>query len=151
VGSDTSDFPHEPSADASNLSIYCIDHDTDVLLITQLALQLDGRIVAASASNGRDALVQLLAPTFRPDCILLDRAMPDVDGRLLLGEIRSIPHHRETPVIFLTGHVMPGELNDYAALGASGTIMKPFDPLSLASQIRGILAVIATATCVNGK
>jgi two-component system OmpR family response regulator len=122
------------------LSVFCIDDDKELLFIAELALGLDDRISTASAPTADEALRRLLAPSYRPDCILLDRAMPDVDGRLLLGEIRNIPHHQTTPVIFLTAHVMQADVKDYGALGACGVITKPFDPFQLAQQVRRALA-----------
>jgi two-component system OmpR family response regulator len=133
-----SDNAESPTT-APSLSVFCIDDDEELLLIASLALGLDDRISTVSASTADDALRQLIAPGYQPDCILLDRLMPDVDGRLLLGEIRNIPHLRTTPVIFLTAHVMGEDMKDYVALGACGMIMKPFDPLLLAQQVRQTL------------
>jgi two-component system OmpR family response regulator len=134
------ELPIEHATSAPSLSVFCIDNDEELLLIAGLALGLDGRISTASASTADDALRQLIAPSYRPDCILLDRSMPDVDGRLLFGEIRNIPHLQTTPVIFLTAHVMAEDVKDYVALGACGIITKPFDPLRLAQQVRRTLA-----------
>jgi two-component system OmpR family response regulator len=137
--SDNVKLPIELATPAPSLSVFCIDDDEELLLIAGLALGLDDRISTESASTADDALRQLIAPSYRPDCILLDRSMPDVDGRLLLGEIRNIPHLQTTPVIFLTAHVMGEDMKDYVALGVCRMIMKPFDPLLLAQQVRRTL------------
>ena len=152
--SDSGRSPRSCSVPKTDLAVFCIDDDKDVLLIVQIALQLDKRITATCVSNAHDALLKLIEPTYKPDCILLDRAMPDVDGRLLMGEIRGIPHHRMTPVIFLTAHVTERDRNDYSTLGACSMIRKPFDPISLAREVRQMVGVmvpsIALSTPNNG-
>jgi two-component system OmpR family response regulator len=133
--------PYESTnwASVEMLSILCVDHDADIRMIVRIALELDGDVHTHLVSNAVEALRVLVSTDYQPHCILLDAAMPDADGRLLLGEIREMPHHRETPVIFLTADDGEEHRWDYRELGALGMIAKPFDPLALASQVRSLL------------
>ena len=68
--------------------------------------------------------------------ILLDVMMPGLDGPETLRRIRTLPGMSEVPAVFMTARAQPGEISEYEALGAIGVIPKPFDPLTLADQVR---------------
>lgn len=120
------------------LNILCIDDNPIILEIESLALELDPQIAVYTATTGTDAL-RLLISDCRIDCIILDIVMPKECGQLLLGEIRTIDKHRETPVIFLTAMASKELLEECLGLGAIHVLRKPFDPFALASQVRMIL------------
>jgi len=122
------------------LNILCVDDNDDILAIARLALGLDPQIAVRSATNGPDALRTLLSPDWPVHAILLDIRMPGEDGRTLFGEIRNIPIHSDTPVIFMSGYVTAEERAECMALGAAAVIPKPFDPVILPKQLRQILA-----------
>jgi CheY-like chemotaxis protein len=67
---------------------------------------------------------------------LLDVMMPGMDGPTTLIELRKQPSLISTPVIFMTAKVQPSEIADYVKRGAIGVIAKPFDPMTLATQIK---------------
>src|SRR5215475_8068783 len=71
-----------------------------------------------------------------PDLILLDVMMPRMDGPATLAAIRTIEAARDIPVIFMTARVQGSEVEQYLKLGAIGVVPKPFDPVTLASEIR---------------
>jgi len=111
-----------------------IDDDIDILSIAEIALGKIGNLHTALIHGPNLALEQLVRVT--PDLILLDVMMPVVDGPTLLQEIVRHPLLAKTPVIFMTARVQPKEIAHYLALGAIGVIPKPFDPISLAGDIR---------------
>lgn len=76
---------------------------------------------------------------FKPDLILLDVMMPGMDGPTTFKKIRENPALAHTPVIFMTAKGQPGEVESYCKLGAAGVISKPFDPMTLPSEIREIV------------
>jgi CheY-like chemotaxis protein len=123
---------------AETFAILCIDDDEDTLFITQLSLELDHAMLATTVRSPEEALVLLDTDTVI-DCILLDEHMPTMSGTELLPRIRALAGHERTPVIFLTASVRARDLESYRAHGARGTIAKPFDPLTLASQVRRLL------------
>lgn len=111
-----------------------IDDDIDILCIAKVALGTVGNLQTALIHGPQMALEQLVRAA--PDLILLDVMMPEIDGPTLLLDILRHPLLAKTPVIFMTAKVHPGEVDRYMALGAIGVIPKPFDPMSLAQDVR---------------
>jgi len=87
-------------------------------------------------SSGEEALRE--AAAFAPDMILLDVMMPGMDGPSTLMALREQPSLAELPMAFMTAKVQPAEVAYYKSLGARDVIAKPFDPMTLASQVRAI-------------
>jgi CheY-like chemotaxis protein len=61
-----------------------------------------------------------------------------MDGPSTLQAMRRIPSLAHTPIVFMTAKVQAHEIEEYKGLGAAGTIPKPFDPMTLADQVRRI-------------
>jgi len=74
-----------------------------------------------------------------PDVILLDVMMPDQDGPATLRLLRQDEVTAKIPVIFLTAKAQSIEGERLRAIGAAGTLAKPFNPLTLANEIKAIL------------
>lgn len=121
---------------ADPITILCIDDDADMLFIARLSLELDQGVAVTTARGGEAALRLLDATARRFDCILLDMQMPTTGGAELLPLIRARPDYAAVPIIFLTASVRSHDREAHRALGACGTIAKPFDPLTLAAQVR---------------
>jgi CheY-like chemotaxis protein len=121
------------------LKILHVEDEIDIRDIAAIALAADPSIEHCTASSGLEALDALAAGT-KPDVILLDVVMPQMDGPSTLARIRTMPGHEHTPVIFMTARTQPQEKSRYLALGAIGVISKPFDPMTLGQQIRDLLA-----------
>lgn len=113
-----------------------IDDDADILSIAEIALHTVGKLQVEPIHGPQLALERLAQDV--PDLILLDVMMPEIDGPTLLQEILHHPVLAKTPVIFMTARVQSGEVTQYLALGAVGVIPKPFDPMTLASEVRQI-------------
>jgi CheY-like chemotaxis protein len=75
-----------------------------------------------------------------PDAILLDLMMPEMDGVATLEALRSDAATSSIPVVFVTAKAMPDEIRRLKSLGALDVIVKPFDPMTLASQLEQILS-----------
>jgi CheY-like chemotaxis protein len=80
-----------------------------------------------------------LAMGLRPDAIILDVMMPGLDGPSTLRLLRAQETTRDIPVVFLTAKAQTADRRKLLDLGASGVIVKPFDPLLLAQQVSEIL------------
>ncbi len=118
------------------LRLLFVDDDADIRTIVTLALGLDPAIVPVAVGTPDAALALVTAgPAF--DAALLDVSMPAMDGPTLLAALRAIVP--DLPVIFMTAHSRAHELAALRAAGAVGVIVKPFDPLTLAAQVRGLL------------
>jgi DNA-binding response OmpR family regulator len=89
----------------------------------------------ATAASGRAGVE--LAAGYRPDAILLDVVMPELDGPATLRALREQATTHDTPVVFLTAGA--GEPGALVALGAAGVIAKPFEPGELAAQLSEVL------------
>ncbi len=117
--------------------ILYVDDEPDIREVAQLALELDPEFEVRSCASGAEALE--LAPAWQPDLILLDVMMPIMDGPAVLARLRALPETKATPVVFITARTQQQEVAQLQALGAEGVIAKPFDPMSLARQVRELL------------
>jgi CheY-like chemotaxis protein len=114
-----------------------IDDEDDIRDVATVTLELTGGWEIAAAGSGRTGLA--LARELRPDAILLDVMMPDMDGPATLVALQSDDATRDIPVIFLTAKVQAADRRRFAELGVRDVIAKPFDPMTLASRIQEIL------------
>lgn len=114
-------------------SILYVDDEPDIREIVQMALTLEGDLTVHTAESGMDAL--RLIPKLKPDLVLLDAMMPQLDGTGTLKQIRASKPTASTPVIFVTAKAMPQEVERFVGMGAAGVIAKPFDPMKLREQV----------------
>ena len=112
------------------------DDDDDVRAIAEMALTAVAGISVCAFASGQAALEG--AQECAPDLILLDVMMPELDEPSTMTRLREIPSLAATPVVFLTAKIRPDEVDRYHQLGAAGVINKPFDPMTLDSQLREI-------------
>ena len=119
------------------MRILLIDDEADVREVTQLSLGVVGGMEVDEASGGREGIEKALAAP--PDAILLDRTMPGMDGVATFHALRERPELRGVPIIFLTASAMPRDVDELLAMGATGVITKPFQPMTLAAEVRRIL------------
>ncbi len=113
--------------------VLCVDDEPDILEVAQLSLETVGGYRVSSAASGKVALAQV--ESLRPDIILLDVMMPGMDGPSTLQALRSRPATAHIPVVFMTARVQSAEVVEYLEQGAAGVIAKPFDPMTLSSQL----------------
>lgn len=116
--------------------ILCVDDDSDILEIVQMALEDIGGFRVTGLSSAETAISE--AARLKPDLVLVDVMMPGMGGPGLLKALRARPDLKSLPVIFMTARIQASEVNDYRALGADGVIPKPFDPMKLSEQIHAI-------------
>jgi CheY-like chemotaxis protein len=117
--------------------VLVIDDEEDIRDVAGVTLELTRGWEIATADGG--ALGIESARVFRPDAILLDVMMPDMDGPATFRALQNSDDTRRIPVIFLTAKVQPADLRKFTQLGVRGVIGKPFDPLKLAAQIGELL------------
>lgn len=121
------------------LKILHVDDEPDIREVAALSLEMDPDMDLRSMASGAAAL-ELLDTDWKPDVILLDVMMPELDGPGTLQRIRLLSGHETTPVIFMTARAQAHEQSRFLDLGAIGVITKPFDPMTLAQQVRDLLA-----------
>jgi CheY-like chemotaxis protein len=113
--------------------ILIIDDEEGILGVARATLEAPRGWRVLTARSGEEGLG--CAGTERPDAILLDMMMPDLDGPATLQQLRANPATRPIPVILLTAKAQFNDRHAFASLDVQGVISKPFDPLRLAAQI----------------
>ncbi|NEX62327.1 response regulator [Noviherbaspirillum sp. 17J57-3] len=116
-------------------TILYVEDDADIRAVAKIALEIVGGFSLHVCSGGSEA-VSAIEQGIRPDLVLLDVMMPGMDGPTTLKALRAFGELASTPVIFMTAKVQPREVEQYQAMGAIGVIAKPFNPMTLAQQVR---------------
>lgn len=116
------------------LRVLHIDDDSDIREVVEVSLALDPDIDMRSCGSGREALK--LVADWPPDLILLDAAMPEMDGPTTLARLRDNAKTAGIPVVFMTARAQTREIELFRTLGAVGVMPKPFDPMTLAAVVR---------------
>lgn len=119
------------------IRVLYVDDEPDLREIALLSLSLDPLLDVRSAASGEEALV--MAAEWQPDIILLDVMMPRLDGPATLLKLREQAETADVPVVFITARAQTQEMRSLASLDARGVIAKPFDPVTLADQVREFL------------
>ena len=121
---------------AQRKTLLIVDDDPDVRegLAEQLGLHHEFMVV--QAVDGADGVKKLDTGTF--DLVISDINMPNMDGIALTKHIRLSPRHKFTPVLILTTESQAGKMQEGKAAGATGWIVKPFDPDKLAAAVRRV-------------
>lgn len=96
-------------------------------------LELAGFEALRTAADGGEALE--IVEEFRPDLVILDLAMPRVDGFEACRRFREMPHHAETPVIVQTGLDDPRQRARAFAVGATDLVTKPINRFELVARV----------------
>ncbi|MFT4704718.1 MAG: two-component system OmpR family response regulator [Bradymonadia bacterium] len=116
-----------------------VEDEPDIRSIAELALETVGQLTICSCSSGELAIEA--AEAFAPHLLLLDVMMPGMDGPETLRRLREIPALSEIPAVFMTAKVQPDEVSHLKALGAFDVLPKPFDPMTIADELRKIFDI----------
>lgn len=114
--------------------VMCVEDDPDIRLILDFSLGRMGGFGLCLCESGARALEQVAA--FRPQLVLLDVMMPEMSGPETLAKLREMPQMQGVPIVFLTAKAMQGEVEALLEYGATGIIVKPFDPVALPQNVR---------------
>jgi len=105
--------------------VLVVDDDEAIVEMFTELLERDGRFEVETASTGYDA--GILTEQFRPDVILLDFKLPDINGTAVCRTIRSNPAYKHMQIIIISGVADPDEVAELKVAGADEFIRKPFD------------------------
>ncbi|HSB03158.1 MAG TPA: response regulator [Anaerolineales bacterium] len=111
--------------------LYIEDNPDNRLLVKRILLSEDYTLL--EAESGREALSIL--KDRRPDLILMDINMPDMDGYSLTAQIKAMPGFTRVPILALTANVMRGDKEKTLEAGCDGYIQKPIDIDQLTREI----------------
>ena len=116
--------------------VLLVDDHPDILRLLQISLRSDP-LEILTASNGREALE--LVERERPDLMILDVVMPEVDGLRVLNRVKTHTEWKSTIVVMLTVKDHPEEITLGLDVGADFYLSKPFRPGEVASLVRRLL------------
>lgn len=123
----------------ASVKVLLVDDEPDIREVAVLSLQLDAAFEVQALGSAGEALDFLARDVWRPDIILLDVMMAGLDGPAALRMLRSIPAAQDTPVAFMTARTRDADVARFLAEGAIAVLPKPFNPLTLAQQVRALL------------
>jgi excisionase family DNA binding protein len=125
--------------DNGKSKVLVVDDDPEIVELFVDVLERDGRFEVKTASTGYDA--GMLTQEFRPDLIILDYMLPDVNGNIVCQRIRSNAEFEHTKIIIVSGVVNQDEINDLLKAGADDFVKKPFNIEKLIERIGELLTV----------
>jgi len=117
--------------------ILVVDDDDAIRQILIEALTMDRQYLVQEASNGIEASIKL--GTYRPDLLILDIFMPQMDGLEVCRNICSEPELSNLKVIITTGHPDHPKIDEVVKLGFTNILSKPFDLINFVKDIETIL------------
>jgi CheY-like chemotaxis protein len=119
------------------MRLLCADDDPDIRAILRLALGLDTALEVEIVDSGHAVLAR--APDGAFDAILLDAMMPGLDGYETCRRLKDDPRTASVPVVFLTAQSRATDSRRALDAGAAACLTKPFDPLTVAADLRAAL------------
>ncbi|MCK5174798.1 MAG: response regulator [Planctomycetes bacterium] len=123
--------------DTGKRKVHVVDDDAEIVELIVDVLKRDGRFEVKSASSGYDA--GILTEQFRPELMLLDYMLPDINGNVVCKAVKSNPELVGTKVIIVSGVVNQSEIDELMNAGAEDFIRKPFDISEQVEKIAGVL------------
>ena len=125
--------------DSGKTKILVVDDDPEIVELFVDVLERDGRFEVRTADSGYTA--GLITNEFRPDLIILDYMLPDVNGNVVCKTIRENEAFASTKIIIVSGVVNQDEINDLLKSGADEFVKKPFNIEKLVERIGQLVAV----------
>jgi excisionase family DNA binding protein len=110
--------------ESSKRKLLVVDDDEDLVELMVDVFDRDGRFEIKTANNGFDA--GMLVREFRPDLVILDIMLPDINGKEVCQRIRSDPNLESVKIICISGMVEADRIAELKAAGADDFIGKPF-------------------------
>jgi CheY-like chemotaxis protein len=127
-------IPAPQPAGSAARRVMIVDDNRDAAESLAMLLSLDGHRTHAvfTAQAALDGVM-----TFRPDVVLLDIGLPEMDGYQVAQKIRSLPGMERIRIVAVTGYGQSGDLKRCRAAGFDDHLVKPVDPAALARTIAG--------------
>ena len=125
--------------DSGRRKVLVVDDDPEIVELMVDVLERDGRFEVRTAGSGYDAGV--LTQEFRPDLMILDYMLPDVNGNVVCKTIRQNPVFEHMKIVIVSGVVNQDEIQELLALGGDAFMKKPFSIDELVGKMSDLLAI----------
>jgi len=121
-----------------------VDDDEEIVEMIRDVLEADGRFEIRVANNGFDA--GMVVKEYRPDIIVLDVMLPDINGKEVCQRVRSDPALDDVKIICISGMVEADKVGELRAAGADDFMQKPFVVETLVERMCSLLDVEPVVT-----
>jgi DNA-binding response OmpR family regulator len=128
-----------PETAALLVRVLIVDDDPAIVELFVDVLQADGRFEVASAQTGYDA--GMMTAQFKPDIVVLDYMLPDINGNVVCKTVRDNPLLSGMKIIIVSGVVKQDEIDVLLKAGADEFVKKPFNIEKLMARINELLEV----------
>jgi excisionase family DNA binding protein len=125
--------------DSGKSKILVVDDDPEIVELFVDVLERDGRFEVRTADSGYTA--GLITNEFKPDLVILDYMLPDVNGNVVCKTLREREEFNSTKIIIVSGVVNQDEINDLLKSGADEFVKKPFNIERLVERIGQLLTI----------
>lgn len=119
--------------ESDKIKVLVVDDDPDIVELFVDALAKDGRFEARTARSGFDAGVE--ANKFRPDIVVLDYMLPDINGNVVCRTIRQSKDLQQIRILIISGVINRSEVDQLLEAGADDFIKKPFNIEAVVDRI----------------
>ena len=127
------------SLESGKRKILVVDDDRDLVELIVDVLERDGRFETRTVNNGFDA--GMMVKEYRPDLIVLDVMLPDINGREVCQRVRNDSSLDEVRIICISGMVEEDKISELKAAGANDFLQKPFDTERLIERLCALLDI----------
>ena len=125
--------------DSGKRKVLIVDDDAEIVELISDILSREGGFDIRTASSGYEA--GMITQQFRPDLILLDYMLPDVNGNVVCQTIRKNPEFENTRIIIVSGVIKQDEIDQLLRAGAQEFLKKPFNISELLDKVNAALQV----------
>jgi excisionase family DNA binding protein len=125
------------SIDSGKRKVLIVDDDQEIVELMVDILSKDGRFEIKTASSGYEA--GIATEQFRPEVILLDYMLPDVNGNVVCQTIKKNPEFEDIRIIIVSGVVKEDEIDRLMRSGAEDFVKKPFSVATLIGRVTAAL------------
>ncbi len=126
--------------DSGRKKVLIVDDDAEIVELISDIMTREGNYDIRTASSGYEA--GMVTQQFRPDLILLDYMLPDVNGNVVCQTIRKNPEFENTRIIIVSGVIKQEEIDQLLKSGAEDFIKKPFTISELTEKVNSVLQAV---------
>jgi excisionase family DNA binding protein len=125
--------------ESGNRKVLIVDDDESLVELIQDFFERDGRFEIRTTNNGFDA--GMLVKEFRPDVVILDVMLPDINGKEVCQRVRSDPALDDVRIICISGMVEQDKVAELKSAGANDFMQKPFEIERLVDRVCELLEI----------